>query len=104
MSDDESTREERKDAYERVLSIVEHNTGDNQPALASTTSISQIAVGIGIEKPGKPLRAAVENGDLLRIRDRVVRTEEADLRDALGELNQQCQTVADALEEVTDDA
>ena len=37
-------------------------------------------------------------GDLLRIRDRVVRSEEADLRDALGELNEHRQDVIHALE------
>lgn len=93
------TRADRRDEYEKLLSIVEHNTGDKQPALARAASIKSTAIAAGVTAPRSRLQAAVEQGDLLQIRDRVVRTAEPDLRDALGELNEQRQTVIAALEE-----
>lgn len=102
MSDD-TTRAERRDEYETLLSIVEQNTGGRQPALARIPSVKQTAIQAGVTAPRSRLQAAVENGDLLRIRDRVVRTTEEGLRDALGELNAQRQDVVEALEEVVDD-
>jgi len=99
----DTTREERKDEYETLLGIVEHNTGGRQPALARISSVKQTAIAAGVTAPRSRLQAAVENDDLLRIRDRVVRMERDDLQDALGELNGHVQTVADALEEVDDD-
>jgi len=104
MSDDDTTRAERKDEYETILRIVEGNTGGKQPALARAASVKQVAISAGVTAPRSRLQAAVENGDVLRIRDRVVRTTEPDLRDALGEINEQRQDVIDALEEVTGDA
>lgn len=102
MSDD-LTREERRDEYEAVLHIIEANTGGKQPALARAASVKQTAIAAGVTAPRSRLQSAVENGDVLRIRDRVVRMQREDLKDALGELNGQVQTVADALEEVGDD-
>ncbi len=103
MSDDDLSRDDRRDEYETVLGIVEHNTGGRQPALARIPSVQQTAIQAGVSAPRSRLQAAVEQGDLLRIRDRVVRTTEPDLRDALGELNEHRQDVVDALEEVVDD-
>lgn len=98
----QTTHEERKAEYQTLLGIVEHNTGGRQPALAHIPSVKQIAIAAGVTAPRSRLKAAVENGDLLRIRDRVVRTTEPDLRDALGELNGQRQDVVAALQEVVD--
>ncbi len=103
MTVSDTTREERKDEYETLLGVVEHNTGGKQPALARIPSVKQTALQAGVTAPRSRLQAAVENGDLLRLRDRVVRTTEEDLRDALGELNEHIITVADALEEVDDE-
>ncbi len=100
---DDTTRADRRDEYETLLGIVEHNTGGRQPALARIPSVQQTAIQAGVSAPRSRLQAAVEQGDLLRIRDRVVRTTEPDLRDALGELNKQRQDVVDALEEVAGD-
>lgn len=103
MSGDDLSRAERKEEYETLLGVVEHNTGGKQPALARIPSIKQTALQAGVTEPTKRTKAAIEQGDLLRLRDRVVRTTEEDLKDALGELNEHIITVADALEEVSDD-
>jgi len=103
MTGNDTTRAERRAEYETVLRIVEHNTGGRQPALARIPSVQQTAIQAGVTAPRSRLQAAIEQGDLLRLRDRVVRTTEPDLRDALGEINEQRQDVVDALEEVTDD-
>lgn len=79
-STEDLTREERRDAYERVLSIVDHNTGGKQRAMVARTSVTQIAVSIGIVDPAKRVRAAIENDDLLRYHGRVCRTDEESLR------------------------
>ncbi len=70
------TREERKEEYERVLSIIKHNTGGEQPPMASRTSITQIASQAGITKPTTRLRAAIDNGDVMRWLGKVCLTEE----------------------------
>lgn len=62
--------------YHHVLEVIEKNTGGEQPAMASATSITQIAALNGVEDPGKRLRAAIENGDALRWDGRVARIDE----------------------------
>ncbi|MFW5903713.1 MAG: hypothetical protein ACOCS7_03140 [Halolamina sp.] len=97
---DETTRSDRRDEYHQVLGIVEANTGGRQRPLARVASVKQTAIQAGVTDPRGRVRAAVEQGDLLRVGDRVVRTNEDDLRTALDELNEQRQRVLAALEEV----
>jgi len=56
----DTTREERKDEYETLLGVVEHNTGGKQPALARIPSVKQTALQAGVTAPRSRLQAAVE--------------------------------------------
>lgn len=87
---EEQTRAERKGQYEQVLPIIEHNTGGEQPALASLTSITQIARQTGINGGDvlDRLQAAKENGDILEWQGRVALATERGLKDVVGEENQ----------------
>jgi len=70
MSGEQLTRDERREEYYRLLSIVDAQTSKAQPAMASKTSITTIASRIGLEWE-KRLKAAVENEDLLAYDGRV---------------------------------
>lgn len=86
----QQTRAERKEQYEQVLRIIEHNTGGDQPALASLTSITQIGrqAGIDGEDVLDRLQAARENDDILEWQGRVALATEEGLRAVIGEENQ----------------
>ena len=89
----EETRQDRKERYERVLRIVELNTGDAegpQLPLVREQTIIHIATSAGHDAAGvsKSLRAARENGDLLRTthydgRARYCRAEAEALQDVI---------------------
>ncbi len=85
MTRHETTRAERRDEYHRVLNIVDANTGGKQPAMASVASITQIATDIGVTEPGKRLRAAVENDDVVTVGSRVCLAEPEAIRAAIEE-------------------
>lgn len=57
--------------YETVLGIVRHNTGDPQPVLMKQSSVLVVATNGGLEGDAakQSLKAAVDNGDLVRWRD-----------------------------------
>ena len=83
-SDDEPTREDRRDLYEKLLRIVEYNTGDGAPATMAREQVLVTATHAGIDDPKRVrsvLNAAVDNGDLLRVRGRVARTDVDSLHD-----------------------
>ncbi|MFW5935356.1 MAG: hypothetical protein ACOCQL_05855 [Halolamina sp.] len=77
------TRADRRDEYHQVLRIVDANTGGAQPALASVSSITQIASSAGVTEPGKRLRAAVENDDVVTLEGRVCLAEPEAIRAAI---------------------
>lgn len=78
-------RADRREAYERILRIVEHNTGGKQPAMATVTSVTQIAAEAGVDEPRKRLRAAVENDDVVVLEGRVCLAEPEAIRAAIEE-------------------
>ncbi len=82
---EELTREERRDQYERVCSIVEHNTGGKQRPMASLHSVRTIAkhAGIDAEDVDKRLKRGVKNGDLVIVEGRVCLAEESSVRAAI---------------------
>ena len=112
MSDNNLTRRERREQYERVLSIVDHNSGGKQRPMAALYEVRTIAgdAGIGYKDVKKRLTAGVKNGDLVIVESRVCLADEEAIRaavryeggrehirqDRLGKLNT-------ALQEVTDD-
>jgi len=65
----ETTRDERRQTYERVLGIIEHNTVYNQPAFIAEHRIRRHAAqtGVDTDRTDSVLQAGVRNGDLLRI-------------------------------------
>lgn len=81
-SADEPTRKDRRERYEKVLRIVEYNTGDGGPPLAGIEQVTLIASysGIGPADTRKAIQAAVSNGHLLRARGRVALTNEDSIR------------------------
>ena len=87
-SDEAPTRAERRDAYESILRIVEYNTGDGGPALAKQTSILLTAghAGIGADRARSMIQAAIGNRDLVRVGDRIARTDDASLQDVVAEM------------------
>jgi len=107
MADGLSTREQ----YERVVSIVDANTGGKQRPMAALSTIRTVAgyAGIGAEDVGKRLDRAVANGDLVIVEGRVCQAEEEPVRaairyegerehtrkDRLAKLNQALQGVLD---------
>jgi len=122
MSGEQLTRDERREEYYRLLSIVDAQTSKAQPAMASKTSITTIASRIGLEWE-KRLKAAVENEDLLAydgrvcladreaILDRLPHEDDPDILRALvvaeaGTANPRTELIGDIntrLQEVTDD-
>lgn len=66
------TRDERKRAYEHVLGIIEHQTVYQQPAFIPRHRVGMIADfgSDDFDGLGSILRAAVGNGDLLRVNRR----------------------------------
>ena len=107
--DDQLTRTDRREQYEHVLRIVEHNTGAPgrpQPAIIEVGQITLHAGSAGIDArtAKKRIRAAVENDDLLKVQHRgVVRNTREGLQAALGEVYSQQQTIVDALEGADDE-
>lgn len=66
-TDDTHSFAESHDDYEKVLSVVKHNTGHAQPAMASRSSILQTAVspdGLDSDTVHAKLGAADRNDDL----------------------------------------
>ena len=110
--DEDLTRRERREQYERILDIVDANSGGKQRPMAALTTVRTIAgyCGIKAKHTNKRLRAGVEQGDLVIVGGRVCLAEVDTLRaaaayeaerehprpDRLGEINT-------ALAEVTDD-
>jgi len=111
--EEELTRRERREQYERVISIVDANSGGKQRPMAALSTVRTIAgyVDIKPKHVKKRLEAAVANGDLVIVEGRVALADEETLREAareeaerehprqdrLGKLNR-------AIDEVTDDA
>lgn len=77
----EISKQARKETYERVLAIVEKNTGGEQQALVSDFVVRQIATQAGMYGPQviKAICAAATNGDLLRWQGKLARTDEESL-------------------------
>jgi len=72
MSDAERTHRHRRADYETVLSTIRANTGDPMPPLVDATALFTTTVANGRlshEHATNALRAAVENGDVLRWTD-----------------------------------
>lgn len=69
-------RQERKAVYEGVLRAVERNTGGRQPAGIRLTTLlaNRCRAGDDREQVEKAIRAARENGDLIRWADHEGRT------------------------------
>lgn len=84
-TDEDLTRCERREQYERVLSIVDHNSGGKQRPMAVLTSVRTIAgyVGIDAEDVEKRLQRGVKNGDLVVVEGRVCQADEASVRAAI---------------------
>ena len=80
-TDADNTHERRKEAYHKVLGVVEHNTGGKQPAMVSRTTVRQIAStsGFSASESKTAIRAAVENGDLITWHGKLFRTDEPSL-------------------------
>jgi hypothetical protein len=76
-----STATDRRETYEHVLGIVEHNTGGKQRPTAAWTSVVQIALANGNDhdQVSTAIRAAVENDDLLSWNGRLARTDRESL-------------------------
>ncbi len=83
-SDEDLTRRDRREQYERVISIVDHNTDGKQRPMAALHEIRTIAgyAGIDVEDVDKRLQAGVEQGDLVIVGGRVCLAEEDALRTA----------------------
>ncbi len=56
-----------EEAYNKVVSIVRHNTTPKQPAMCEQTAVTQIAgyAGFDASTTREKLRLAVKNGDLI---------------------------------------
>jgi len=83
-SDGELSRRKRRDQYDRLLAIVDHNTGGKQRPMATLHETRTIAgyAGIDVDDVDKRLQAGVEQGDLVIISGRVFLGEEDALRAA----------------------
>lgn len=77
MSTSES-RAQRREQYEKILRIVEHQTGGKQSALAPKTSIRITAAHAGMRKEDarKRIQAAIENGDIFEWHGQVALVDE----------------------------
>ena len=84
-SDDEPTRRERRTLYEKVLGIVKYNTGSGTSPLIRPGQVVLIAshADHDSDRTRTAIRAAVENGDLKRIRGRLTRTDADAAQDVL---------------------
>jgi len=62
-----TTRKEHKRAYNKVVSIVYHNTTPKQPPLCAQTAVVQIGYYAGLEPDTirQKLRLATKHGDLI---------------------------------------
>jgi hypothetical protein len=82
--DEELTRAERREQYERILGIVDANTGGKQRPMAALSTVRTIAgyCGIGATHTNKRLRAATEQDDLVIVGKRVCLAEADALRAA----------------------
>jgi len=78
------TTAERRDQYERILAIVDANSGGKQRPMAALTTVRTIAgyCGITAKHTNKRLRAGVEQGDLVIVGERVCLAEADALRAA----------------------
>jgi hypothetical protein len=68
MTDQEPTRRDRRDLRDRVLRVVEYQTGGAQPVGTTARVVRQVLSSCSDEGPeavSKALRAAVESGHLL---------------------------------------
>jgi len=62
-----TTRKEHKEAYNRIVSIVYHNTTPKQPAMLTKRAIGVTASNSNMDAStvNEKLRLAVKNGDLI---------------------------------------
>jgi len=83
--DEELTRRERREQYERVISIVDANSGGKQRPMAALSTVRTIAgyVDIKPKHVKKRLEAAVANGDLVIVEGRVALADEETVRAAI---------------------
>lgn len=102
----------RRREFHHLLGIIEKNTGGKQPAMASASSIRQIANGNGVDDPRNRLRACIEQGQVVAYDGRVVRKRVEDLRAAIAEEDalesaeqdtEKLERLAAAVREVRDD-
>ena len=107
--DDELSRAEKRDQYEAILGIVEHNTGEPGKPQSAIIEPGQITLhakhrGIKAGHAKQRIKADIENNDLLEVQYRgVVRNTRDGLQAALGEINRQRQTIVEALNEGSND-
>jgi len=78
----QAARSERREQYELVLGIVDHNSGGKQPPMAALTSVRTIAghADIDAEDVDKRIGGGVQHGELLREDGRVCLADAADMR------------------------
>ncbi|GGO03619.1 hypothetical protein [Haloarcula pellucida] len=97
--------------YDRVLSVVEHNSGDPQLPDCLPRAVYKVLVGDPIgtgdykrDDVDDSIRAAVNAGDLIVWRDRdgrkrLTRTLDADLRELIGHENEQEHPTTELIEQ-----
>lgn len=87
-ADYQQERADSRERYETVLRIVEYNSNNTQqPAMASRTSIIQIAKQAGIDATDakRSIQAAIGNRDLLNWHGKLARTTPEALRAVIEE-------------------
>ena len=79
----------RRREFLSILDTIEKNTGGEQPAMVSASSIMQIAKGNGIDDPRNRLKATIEQGTVVAYDGRVCLVEPGDLVAAIEESDEQ---------------
>jgi len=69
MTETEPSRAERRQRYQRVLSAIYHKTGDPQPVMCRSTVLRRaLANSLDEDAAVATLKAALENGDVIKWR------------------------------------